>query len=197
MKIAEELKEEVKKLSNTQAITFIYSLLRRQKNMFGGLENAQYVFDEITKKFRGEEIDDKKLMESINRFYMESIFVSEESEGAMGNVCFFLENANAFYNQLGNTDDIDYAFAQMNFDMLEGILCEESGIVYIYIVVVSEYIALLYYAVGVVYVVLYIVAARCKVAYRELVDVGTVAVRSEQVVECLVVHTLCCSHVET
>ena len=126
MKIVEELKEEVKKLSNTQAITFIYSLLRRQKNMFGGLENAQYVFDEITKKFRGEEIDDEKLMESINRYYMESIFASEESEGAMENVCFFLENANAFYNQLGNTDDIDYAFAQMNFDMLEGILCEKT-----------------------------------------------------------------------
>lgn len=124
MKIAEELKEEVKKLSNTQAISFIYSLLRRQKNMFGSLESVGYVFDEITKKLHGEEIDDEKLMESINRFYMESIFASEENE--MGNVCFFLENANAFYNQLGNSDDIDYAFAQMNFDMLEGILCEET-----------------------------------------------------------------------
>lgn len=126
MKIAEELKEEVKKLSNTQVIIFVYSLLRRQKNMFGSLESVGYVFDEITKKLRGEEIDDEKLMESINRFYMESIFASEENEGTMGNVCYFLENANAFYNQLVNADDIDYAFAQMNFDMLEGILCEET-----------------------------------------------------------------------
>ena len=76
------------------------------------------------------------------------------------------------------------------------VLVEEVRLVYIEVIVVTECVTLLYLAVGVVYVVLYVVAVRTEVADRELVDVG-VFLGTHKVTHGLVVHTLGSSKVDS
>ena len=58
------------------------------------------------------------------------------------------------------------------------VLCKETCRVNINIVVVTEYIILFNYAVGVIDVVLNIIAAGSKISNREFVNIGSVAVRA-------------------
>lgn len=132
MKLVEEIRNELMKLDNKKVYIFIFSLLKRQKNMFARIaKNNQWDNMDIVYELYNsikENVEEEQNL--VIEYYMERTDIEylgwECEEFFMQIVDTFLDTLFAFANQLQEKDDIDYGFSQCNFDLLENILSNLS-----------------------------------------------------------------------
>lgn len=130
MKIVDEIKLEIMDMDEKKIILFIFSLLSRQKQTFEGLvdwncENQlvsiNMIFDDL-KGFMSNMYESNMKYTRVPEEYLDWNTWGEVDECILENYMFFLETLNAFIGQLSHTNDIDYAFIQCNFEMLQNLL---------------------------------------------------------------------------
>lgn len=133
MKIVDEIRSELKTLKNQDVYVFIVSLLSRQKNMFDriahinqwdGINVISEIYDSVKRNVF--EIENLSCSYAVSKVDIE-YFGWEVEEFYMQMVDIFLDTLFGFVEQLQHKDDIDYAFSQCNFDVLENMIINEYG----------------------------------------------------------------------
>lgn len=131
--IVEEIRNELKKMDVKDVYSFIFSLLSRQKNAFDQIAEANQWDGSgiITEVY---ECVKENLYEQTNSIYECTVtrldieyLMWEAQEKDMQIANTFLDNLFAFLNQLQNRNNLDYAFSQCNFDLLESMIINELG----------------------------------------------------------------------
>ena len=133
MKMIEEIRDELKKMDKQDTCLFILSLLGRQKNMFdkiayiNGWEGTE-IIDRVFACVKSNVYEEQNLVyeEGVERTDIEYLGWETE-EINMQIVNTFLDNLFAFVGMLQDKQNIDYAFPQCNFDLLESLIMNEIG----------------------------------------------------------------------
>lgn len=133
MRIVEEIRSELKDMEKQEVYRFIFSLLSRQKSMFDRIASINQwegsdIISEIYDRVERNVYVSQNLIYECGMDRADIEYLGWETEEIyMQIVNIFLDNLFGFVNQLQNKNDIDYAFSQCNFDLLENVIINEYG----------------------------------------------------------------------
>ena len=133
MRMAENIRKELKSMDDQEVNIFILSLLIRQKNMFDKISamNAWEGADILSRIFDNTKSLAYGAQSLINGECVErndiEYFGWEADEIYMQIVSTYLDNLFAFWNLLQDTHNTDHSFSQCNFDLLESVIINKLG----------------------------------------------------------------------
>lgn len=133
MRMAEDIRKELKSMDDQEVNIFILSLLIRQKNMFDKIAamNAWEGTDIVSRIFDNAKSLVFGVQSLINEECVErndiEYFGWEADEIYMQIVSTYLDNLFAFWGLLQDTHNTDHSFSQCNFDLLESFIINKLG----------------------------------------------------------------------
>jgi hypothetical protein len=133
MVIVDEIRNELKQIDEKDVYIFIFSLLSRQKNTFDQIAEANQwdgseIITEVYSCVKENLYDSTSSIYEciVTRTDIEYLmWEAQEEDMQIANT--FLDNLFAFVNQLQDRSNLDYAFSQCNFDLLESRIINELG----------------------------------------------------------------------